>query len=179
MQVAAMKISQNFVFEHPSLLEMAETIAMLVDPTNAGKVQQADTTHDIVNMLDLYTSGLPKDVSQSDPDSDASSIVVLLTGSTGNVGSHVLAALLADSRISKVYTFNRSSRIPSPGRQSQAFIERKLSLDLLSGGKLVQLFGDLSLDNFGLDGSMYNEACIELSDREVLCSLHANRFLQT
>ena len=49
--------------------------------------------------------------------------VILITGTTGNIGSHILAQLLSDDRISVVYALNRASTTRTD-RLRSAFVER-------------------------------------------------------
>ena len=88
--------------------------------------------------------------------------VVLLTGSTGNVGSHILAHLLCDARISRVYVLNRPSDDPL-GRLKAAFSSRLLPTSILADNKLVFLVGDVSQVKFGLEEQQYDEVCILFS----------------
>lgn len=75
--------------------------------------------------------------------------VVLLTGSTGNLGSHILASLLLCPWVSKVFTLDRGT---SPREKLKAsFKDRGLVLDLLQSEKLVTLTGDLTKSNLRLD----------------------------
>ncbi len=108
-------------------------------------------------MLERYAADLP--VYTSKPKTSGEDVVVLLTGSTGNIGSQVLATLLADPRVTTVYTFNRASSSSSGDRQRAAFEGRGLPASLLSQSKLVQLSGDLAADRFGLTEPIYNEVC--------------------
>ncbi|KAJ7855599.1 hypothetical protein B0H14DRAFT_3645801 [Mycena olivaceomarginata] len=72
--------------------------------------------------------------------------VVLLTGSTGGLGSHILDLLLSLPSVERVYAFNRRGRIAVSERQSEAFVDRDLDLQLLSSDKLVYLEGDALRD---------------------------------
>ena len=152
IQRAATDITQNLVFEYPTLRELAAAIAKLVDP--AGERETRDLAKDIDQLVEHYSIGLPKDVRESEK-AQSAGIIVLLTGSTGNIGSHILAALLAEPRVSQIYTLNRQTS--STERQKAAFAERGLPVNLLSKITLVQLFGDLSLDSFGLVQGVYDQ----------------------
>lgn len=156
---AAANVTSNFVFEHPTLRELAEAISHLVDPTGTHEKEVVSAT--VKLLLEKYSASIPKAPSATKIPS--TSVVVLLTGSTGNVGSHVLASLLSEPRISKVYTLNR--RAARTDRQKVAFEERGISVDLLSHTKLTQLFGDVALPNFGVDDHMYREVGVPTAQR--------------
>ena len=83
--------------------------------------------------------------------------IVLLTGSTGSIGSHILADLLADKRIARVYTLNRPSDMAPLSRLQSAFREKALNLNLLDIDSLVPLIGDVNREDFGLGTEIFSE----------------------
>lgn len=128
--------------------------AMLTHPpANPAK----DAKDDIQRMLSTYAQHLPKPacaklVTSSMP------IVVLVTGTTGTVGSHILAALLREPKIWRMYTLNRSRRsTPVAARQAQSFLEKGIPVELLDDRRLVQLAGDVTLERFGLEADYFEE----------------------
>lgn len=149
---ATHNVSQNFVFEHPTIHELAAAISSLVYGHN--DILDHDVAQDILTMVEEYSVGIPK-LSSALPQSH-SGTVVLLTGSTGNVGSHILAALLANPRIDKVFTLNRPSATLHD-RQQASFLERRLDIQLLQDSKLVSLVGDVAKVNFGIDPEVFAE----------------------
>ena len=153
---AAAEVSQNFVFENPTVQRLAQAIAALVDPasTPAGPVVSPAT--EIEDMIAKYSADMPSRSATGGPTRDG--VVVFLTGATGGIGSHILAALLADDRISRVYAFNRGlNPDEARGRQSAAFRDRGLPTELLSGRKYVALVGDLNEKRFGLAEDVFEE----------------------
>lgn len=156
-QAAASKISQNFVFEYPTLRQLSTAVAALVDPSSAdlsglhkGPVEQ------IREFIEKYSTGFatrarkPYLASQRE-------LVVFLTGSTGNIGCHILVSLLRDERVKHVYTFDRASSARAVERQRSAFVDRGLPVELLSHRKLSSLVGDLNAPMFGLQADLFNE----------------------
>lgn len=154
---ASAHIAQNFVYDNPTLRALAGAVVALVSNNPSASALQ-DPVKDIETMLRTYASHLPKPVftQQWNDNGDA---VVLLTGSTGNVGSHALAALLKEARVKKVLTLNRSP----PERQAEAFVERGLDVGLLKQGKLVQLVGDVTKDRWGLAEDVFSRVCPDTS----------------
>lgn len=158
-QRAAAQVSQNFVFDHPTICQLSDAISTLVDPSSIS-VAAKDPVDEIKRFLDKYANGLSRRNLPTPPISQTGA-AVLLTGSTGNLGSHIVAALLSDERVSKVYTFDRSVSGTSPlQRLELAFEDRGLSSSLLSTSKLVSLTGDLNEASFGLDEATYDEVRI-------------------
>lgn len=154
IQKAASSISQNFIFDHPTLNELASAIAAIVSPSSAG-AREVNTATQIEQMLAKYAQDLSRPIYPADKKTSKRP-VVLLTGSTGNVGSHILVALLREAQVQKVYTLNRPSSSVH-ARQEAAFVERGLPVDLLSDTKLVQLAGDVTAENFGLESAIFEQ----------------------
>ena len=85
-------------------------------------------------------------------------LVVLLTGSTGSLGSHLLATFLQDSRVQKVYTLDRGSQSEDvKTRQKASFEDKGLSVELLLSEKLVALKARYEEPTFGLDEDVLDE----------------------
>ncbi|EKM52305.1 uncharacterized protein PHACADRAFT_260612 [Phanerochaete carnosa HHB-10118-sp] len=152
VQQATARVSQNFVFDHPSLRALASAVAGTI--LSKAPVSEQDTLKEISQMLDHYVRHIPTPEVVSSIASSAD-IVILLTGSTGNIGSHILAALLREPRVKRVYALNRGSDIRA--RQAVTFDNRGLSTDLLSDAKYVPLSGDVTVEGFGLDSIALKE----------------------
>ncbi|KAJ7613299.1 acetyl-CoA synthetase-like protein [Mycena polygramma] len=148
VKAAARKIPQNFVYAHPSITELAVAIATLVstdsDCTDGGKAAVI-----VENMIAKYSQGFGNPVVHEFPKA-AGGLVVLLTGSTGAIASHILEVLLGLPSVDRVYAFNRKSKAPALDRQRAAFTDRALDVNLLSSSKLVYLEGDTSSADLGL-----------------------------
>lgn len=156
-QNAAKNVSPNFIFDYPTLEQMASAVAGLVDPSSGSVVDEKDRAEHIVEYIEKYSANLPQranDARRDLPDE----LSVLLTGSTGNLGSHIVAALLADPHIARVYTLDRpNSGSCSEDRLKHAFADRGLPLALLSNGKLRTLTGELHTEYFGLEPPTLDE----------------------
>ena len=84
---------------------------------------------DINAMVDKYTANLPSGEHLRSLRSLTGETVFVLTGCTGNVGIHILASFLADSRIDTIYALNRPSASLSPlDRLKASFAQRDLPL---------------------------------------------------
>lgn len=115
---------------------------------------------EIQELLDTYSRNLPTaSYSREITKAADTGATVLLTGSTGNVGSHVLATLLQEPGVRRVYTLNRLSATAKE-RQRAIFAERGLPVRLLSSDKLVQLFGNATVDQLGIERGAFDEVCL-------------------
>ena len=85
--------------------------------------------------------------------------VVLLTGSSGSLGSQILALLLTHKNVTKVYAFNRPSTegLSSLERHRRTFQDRGLDTALLSSPKLSFVEGQTDLKNLGLAAELFAE----------------------
>jgi hypothetical protein len=102
-----------------------------------------------VSSLAGYAISLP---SVSSPCSEGA--VVLLTGSTGNLGSAMLSVLASSPNVAKIYALNRASHRPLHCRQEEGL--RKVGVELGQQWQKVELHEvDLSVEQFGLDDSVY------------------------
>ncbi|CCM00168.1 uncharacterized protein FIBRA_02196 [Fibroporia radiculosa] len=127
--------------------------------------ESADIDHDrfqtkvveMLDMVDTYTTGLP-----GRPSVDASLAecrkTVLITGTTGSLGVHMLAHLLQSGESEKLYALDRKRvGVSSMSRQINAFTARALDCSLLITKRLVLLDGDLAKPLLGLEASEYEE----------------------
>jgi len=110
-------------------------------------------------MVQKFTEELPAHASRTHP--DASGSVVLVTGTTGALGCHMLAQLVADPATSRIFALNRArrrSQMTLVERQKLALLDRGLDPDvILSSDKVCLLEVDLTLNEFGLAPNIYDE----------------------
>ena len=83
--------------------------------------------------------------------------VVLVTGTTGTIGSNVLTQLVADPKVERVYGLNRESPIPLDTRQRIALSERGLDPSVVDSPRIVLLEGTVSQPKLGLPDDLYEE----------------------
>jgi hypothetical protein len=156
-KAAAQKIPQNFVYAHPSIEELAVAITMLVNnDTNSNRTAKAL----VEEMISKYSEGFEEAIVHERSGSSSGGMTVLLTGSTGGLGSHILEILLGLASVERVYAFNRPGRTPISERQTEAFVDRALNVHLLSSEKLVYLEGDTSKQDLGLPVAIWTTVSI-------------------
>jgi hypothetical protein len=146
-KAAAQKISQNFVYAHPSIEDLASAITKLVykdaDLSSTAKAL-------VEEMIVKYNDGFKEAIVHERSGNSSAGMVVLLTGSTGGLGSHILEILLDLDSVQRVYAFNRRGKTSVHERQRQSFIDRVLNVQLLSSDNLVYLVGDTTKPDLGL-----------------------------
>ncbi|KAI0265422.1 acetyl-CoA synthetase-like protein [Gloeopeniophorella convolvens] len=156
---ASRLLSASFVYEHPSIERMAAFVARaVIDPHANQGVDLEARGQELQSFVDKYTQNFPARPKAGEFASLFKGEVYLLTGTTGGLGSNMLARLLAEPAVVRVYAFNRSSKSStSEGRHLSAFTQRGLDATLLASKKLVYIEGDLSKPTFGLSRELYDE----------------------
>ena len=159
---AAKNINQNFVFANPSIAQLATRIEGLVSGSSASgqAATAAGAAAAVEAMIDRYSVGLEGPVASAS--SIESNFVVLLTGSTGGLGSFLLESLLKEPRVKKVYAFNRPGRncVTIQARQRAAFADKGFDVDLLTSPKLAYVEGDTAHPQLDLSSTLYTEVRI-------------------
>nr|GAT45908.1 acetyl-CoA synthetase-like protein [Mycena chlorophos] len=151
----AQSVPQNIVYTHSSIAALASAIEGLV----LGKVVSGENPKAAIEaMIAKYTTNFQVASSGSVPvpakvTSDGH--VVLLTGSTGGLGSHILDLLLRNPSVLRVYAFNRRGGSLIADRQAAAFRDRGLDVAMLASEKLVYLDGDSARQDLGLSQSFH------------------------
>lgn len=154
---AVHKVSQNVVFSHPTIKQLSSHVSQLASGSDEGP---ASATSAIEQMIEKYSVGLADtEKSIGEVANAATAPVVLLTGSTGGLGSYMLEMLLKDEHVERVYAYNRPSRgtVTSQDRQMDSFIDKGFDLTLLKSDKLVHLEGDSALPKLGLTDEVYEQ----------------------
>ncbi|KAG6896169.1 putative NRPS-like protein biosynthetic cluster, partial [Termitomyces sp. T32_za158] len=156
---AAENITQNTVYTYPSIEALTTFLVRLIaNPVGykGGKNAKAE----IEAMIEKYSADLE---SLPIPTSGAFTVpknkVVLLTGSTGNLGSQILAELLLDPSVERVYALNRAAKSSDSilERHTERFVDKALDLELLRSDRLIFVEGDTAIIRLGLSDELYNE----------------------
>jgi hypothetical protein len=117
-------IPQEFAYMYPTINKMAAAILAQRDPTleSAPAISQVDAIRAMIEQysIDMPTVTLGQKVAQ-----DTIGATVVITGTTGGLGSDILLKLLHDDAIEHIYALNRSSSSATiEARQSAAFRTR-------------------------------------------------------
>ncbi|KAF9553775.1 acetyl-CoA synthetase-like protein [Agrocybe pediades] len=164
-EIDTRNLVDNFVYEHPTISSLASFVKLLATG-GAGQhaADRASRVSAMLAMVDKYTCQEPALPTHNDKPSDPqiSGDVVLVTGTTGALGSYLLAELISNARVSRVYALNRPSKAAGVStlaeRQANSLVERGLESDVILGSdKLMLLEANLSLPDFGLPEDVYQE----------------------
>ncbi|KLO13762.1 acetyl-CoA synthetase-like protein [Schizopora paradoxa] len=154
-------IPMNLVYENPTISGLASFISQLtgcsandmatISPSAPSKEEE------MRNMALKYISSFPKHRPASDEHGGGGSNVVVLTGSTGGLGSVLLEKLLSDREISVVYALNRKSSEALRCRQESAFRERGIDVSILYSPKLFLAECDFNATQLGLESDLFTK----------------------
>ena len=151
----------NFVYTNPTVISLATYVLGLLNGKGIDNETERGThIAQMETLLTKYSAELKKPQWTSSRASSASSAeTVMITGTTGRLGSHLLSQILQEPKVVRVYALNRGR----PGvseelkeRQMEAFRTWGLDETLLSS-RVSFHPADLSLPNFGLGEVMFAE----------------------
>ncbi|KAI1801790.1 acetyl-CoA synthetase-like protein [Daldinia bambusicola] len=150
----AEKVSARIIYGNPTPRRLARYIYSLVKGGENGSVERnQDNELQAMKLLwKKYTDNLPtKREGRSDPEDENQT--VLLTGSTGMLGSYMLDLLVKNPAVKKVICLNRAED-GGIKRQGQNAKDRGLSPDFASKAEFHH--ADISLPDFGLSPEVYD-----------------------
>ncbi|KAF2721307.1 acetyl-CoA synthetase-like protein [Polychaeton citri CBS 116435] len=167
-QQTADQITLRLIYQKPTIEALAcSLVRSIQDGASVKEPQVCDTTAGMQQLLDIYlqeVEGLKPANMQAFNRGEVlnSKQVVLLTGSTGSLGSYLLDALLSDATVEKVVCVNR--RGGNKFKQGGINAGRGLSTDFR---RVNFMETDLAAENLDLDDDSFRE----LAD-EITCIVH-------
>ncbi|KZT73708.1 acetyl-CoA synthetase-like protein [Daedalea quercina L-15889] len=154
-------VPESFVYDNPTIAQLSSFISSIslgTDRPESASSSSAARIDAMRAMVAKYTTGFS--VHKADPSArQPEGEVVLVTGTTGSLGSHLLSQLAENGEIGRIYALNRPSRDQRPLRERQrsALTVRGLDADVLDSDKVVLLEGDLTKAYFGVGEALYEE----------------------
>lgn len=143
---------------HPRAPRPSEYASRVFTPSlPANNAERQKVSDDYVGKYskDFELPGSSAVSSRSRATSTASSRCVLVTGATGSLGSHIVAALAQRSDVKTVICMNRLSNTEANSRQRSSFAMRGIELDAASVAKLEVVETDTSKASVGLPSDKY------------------------
>jgi len=152
-------LPNNVIYTNPSISSLTAFILGLFSDGESANVphRQKGVKH-METMVEKYSSSFSyRNAGEDATSTQAVCEVVLLTGTTGRLGSHLLAQLAKRPDVKTVYALNRASASDLMERQRKTFESWELDTELLRSRKIVLLTADLAKPLFGLTETIYNE----------------------
>ncbi|KAK8016859.1 Non-canonical non-ribosomal peptide synthetase FUB8 [Apiospora rasikravindrae] len=165
--IPASDLTTRVVYTNPSPHMLARYIMQnLVESEGANKAVNPEAQHqrDMTALWDKYTHNLMSKPLTKRPEASETNQTVLITGTTGMLGSYMLDIMAHSPRVRKIICLNRPDD-GGAGKQTTAMQER--GLDGSYGGKAEFLQIDASQPNLGLSKDVYARLQQE-ADRVVL-----------
>ncbi|KAI5917609.1 hypothetical protein F4810DRAFT_704756 [Camillea tinctor] len=153
------KMEPRTVYSNPSIATLMTVVSALAEgrPMQGTKGTRSNE-RSMQKLYDLYSSSLPFSARQPLP-KPLKDFTVLVTGTTGSLGSYILDSLLSDSRVLRIYCLNRG---PDSIRRQQRSQAAK-GLQPPSSTKVTCLDTDLSKPYFGLPAETYKKLLGEVT----------------
>ncbi|CUA71917.1 L-aminoadipate-semialdehyde dehydrogenase [Rhizoctonia solani] len=155
VQSAATKINQQTIFGKPTVRQLAQLLVQLSTNDDAAVDPVAEALQGILDMIRKYDSDWHRQEVRSVQPVQKERVVV--TGTTGGLGSHLLAQLLESDKVEKVWAMNRKSSKGNREREIGSFEDKQLDVSLLKSEKLVFMDTDLEDPKLGLSDRAYDE----------------------
>jgi hypothetical protein len=145
-------VPESVVYSHPSIKSLATFCSTPFAPGLTAAKEQEAKQKVMLELVDKYTQNISSFSTSSPAMPTPDYSVVVVTGTTGSLGSSLLAALISSPAVSVVYALNRPSSNGEalPARQRRSFVERGLDEGTLDSDKLSLLEADLSDQGLGL-----------------------------
>lgn len=149
-------VEARTVYSNPSIEALIAVMLDLAEGRSITKTEGAEQK--MRKLYDLHMADMPISARKAQP-KPLNNIVVLLTGSTGSLGSYILDSLISDPRVSLVYCLTRGLGGSERQRKSQA----EKGLQQLPD-KVKFIDADLPKSYFGLSTAVYKKLLSEVTD---------------
>lgn len=163
IKTALGSVQPSTVYLHPSITALSGQLHELVHKGQESKTRayeklidkRVETLQRYLNKVDAFAP-IP---TAHRHDSSNENKVVLLTGSTGSIGSYILNSLLLDPKVSHIYCLNRSSDSASLQKERNAITDPALP-STFSENRVTFLTANLSKpQTLGLLQTVYENLC--------------------
>ncbi|KAF8873111.1 acetyl-CoA synthetase-like protein [Infundibulicybe gibba] len=150
----------DFVYQYPTIHSLAKriTVAATTLESPHGHSGLVDKTREMLATLDRFSQPFVRVPSTRMPPPRMGEDVVIVTGTTGALGTHVLAALVESENVSRVIALNRpSDTLSIHARQRAALAKRGLNPDIASSAKVLLVQCDYKGPGLGIQDVIQNE----------------------
>ena len=148
-------LTPKFIFTNPTINQLSTAFYNLLHQVTNGFDNPVETQ--IQKMKELrtkYAADLPDSSGRRRDKTSGDGSTVILTGSTGSLGSYLLESLIRQQNVNKVYCLNRVA----DGAKKQIEVGQSRGLTTTWHTQKVQFLQvDLSKSNFGLGQEKYSE----------------------
>ncbi|KAI1147213.1 hypothetical protein F4825DRAFT_471765 [Nemania diffusa] len=148
-------IAPRTVYANPTLATLTDAISVIIH----GRESSNESTQEKLEQLyQLHSANMPISARPPAPKSSVPS-VVLLTGSTGSLGSYILDVLQCDASVSRIYCLSRGP----DSHHRQELLQASKGLQPLSNKVQCLDNADLTKSHFGLPTETYKALLEEVT----------------
>ena len=144
------------IYANPTISMLIKASVSIQQPPDSDTLNDDPTTStgvfEIERLLTKYSWDLPTTCRLHTSQAPSNAMYVLLTGSTGSLGSYILGDLLKNAKVAHVYCLNRS--VDSEKRQRMSNLARGITANWLSY-RVSFLRSDLSQEYLGVGLEVY------------------------
>lgn len=155
VRAGADRLNADWIYSYPTITKLSLSLSKIL-----GLESSTEESDDLLSILKKYNITSPAKVIDPTPAKldAATPRVVLLTGSTGALGSHLLSFLVQSPVVQRIYCLNRASSKESiQERQRQAFLSQGLDVALLYSSKILLYEGNTTKPGLGLDYYVFKD----------------------
>ena len=153
--IKAHGLAPSTIYTRPTIAKLTQEIKHLTQESRAStEADEKIRVEKISLMLQKHSAGMIAHKKQLSTKNTKRPQTVLLTGSTGSLGSYILERLAACESITKIYCLSRST--DPKQRQDRAMASRGLKIQSNSD-RVVFLTCDMSKSDLGLENGTYSE----------------------
>ncbi|KAG8735152.1 hypothetical protein FRC10_010948 [Ceratobasidium sp. 414] len=163
LSTLASGLTPQVIFANPTVRQLSELLVQLCnlgDTTSPGDFRTS-ALDAIRSMINKYDSGWSTPKRSLEARTLPPKERVVVTGTTGALGSYLLAQVLANNQVEKVWALNRGSK-DIMARQRASFEDKLLDVEALKNEKLALLEADLEDEKLGLEAGIYEEVSHDL-----------------
>ncbi|EAQ91806.1 hypothetical protein CHGG_00041 [Chaetomium globosum CBS 148.51] len=158
LRVDASALATRVIYGHPTSRRLAEFLFSLVssDGQDAVTGETQYEAHTMEALLEKYTRNMPRARADKPLPLDEGQVIVI-TGTTGALGSYMLEIASSCPKVKKVICLNRTD--DAEARQRQANVDRGLNIDF---SKAEFLRAEMSQYDLGLEQGVYERLLAEV-----------------
>lgn len=167
----AAQVPSNLVYKNPTIRSLSAVLHSILSSAPAvSSTTSADSPASHVKSMEAairhYTKDLPTHTpNDAYPEPKPDEEVIVLTGSTGGLGSHLLAQLIHTKTVVRVYALNRKSTTPLWERQAAILGERLGSdaqaWEVMHSPKLQLVEATLEAEDLGINKDLYDQVRVD------------------
>lgn len=156
----AKSIAPKTVYSNPTVDQLTASITTLLDGGTSSTTASLTPEERMKKFYAELAADHPASARNVRPRSSSDGLTVLLTGSTGSMGSYILHSLVKSPRVTRVYCLNRGTG----GQERQQTSLDSKGLSLASTEKVWYIDADITKAHFGLSAEHYNVLLGEVTD---------------